>query len=171
MIANIQPSVLYAIGSNQAAQVDPLNRAAQLPQTTDRRVQSIEQQEGTVQTSVDGDVLTISPQGNAYADRAADVTAQPVGDDMIANVSAAATDEGTKSLLAAEEKEQPSVGEQLREEWMDELKDELYGAQTDLSGYTDSELAGMLSRGEISRAEYEAEVDGRESLALSEESA
>ena len=161
VIANIQSSVLNSIGSQQYAQVTRANQTAENSQIKESRVEIHGAQEGTVYTSVHGDTLTISRQGSAYVDRSA-VTAAVISDKVVAEVSGTATDEATKAFVAAEEKEQPAEIEQRRHEQWKERLEELTGK--DLSGYTESELAGMLSRGEISRAEYEKEIKGRESF-------
>ena len=165
MIANIQGNVLHAIGSNQYAQVTKANRLTENNQIRENRFETAPVQEGMVRTSVDGDVLTISPQGNAYADRAADVTAAVVDRSRITQTSAVATDERVKAFVGAEEKDELSEAKSCRAEAMEKKRKEQLESleDVDLSGYTDSELAGMLSRGEISRAEYEKEANRRES--------
>lgn len=167
MIANVQGSVLHTIGNNQYAQLNRANRTVDTNAVRESRFDVMPVSDGTVRTSVDGDVLTISPAGNAYADRAADVTAGVYERARISQISGTATDERVKAFVAAEENEEMDEVKARREErWakkLEELMEDL--EDKDLSGYTDSELAGMLSRGEISRAEYETETRNREELA------
>lgn len=120
--------------------------------------------------SIDGDTLTISAEGAAYAESAAssgnvqeqnDVTPQTICDSAVTAVSGTATDTALQAQTSVEtEADTAETSEESDETDSD-----------DLSEYTDSELELMMYSGDITRTEYEDEMISRNGPTALEEDA
>lgn len=111
-------------------------------------------QSGEAAATPNRDTVSISAEGAAY----------------VSQTSQTEETESLTSTLIDEESEETAETDLLSAlEESEESEDE--DASDDLSQYTDSELSELLSKGEITRAEYDAEMESRQVSAENQEAA